>query len=400
MWWAVAVTGVILAVWVGQIIRAPRPDSRQADAARDVDRWKHEVQRRLPAATARLELSRTPGRTGVTALEVMRLRQPGKQLDGGWEWRVEMPGVATIDDVRKRTAALQSGLNSPTPIVEALDVQPDPRHQGWGTLRAYRRDPIHLVRPVPWPVGESPMRSPRGKVTAGVTRWGSPVLIPLWQHHWLVAGQNTSGKSSAVRVLIENVTPHVHAGTVRLTLVDVGKLGRGYNAYRPLFSGWHTDQADALTALEAKLTDLRARSNVGGDGDVPIGRANPLEVIVVEEAPALEDRNGVLTRIARQTRQLGGVLVIVTQSADARTIDTALRKELRVNVGFRCATWRDSEQVFGGQWSGEQDGPHRIPRADGWNGVCYVDVDGSGLEMARWWWVDEARARATACRRS
>jgi hypothetical protein len=366
--------------------------------------WRSEVVARLPAAFTRALDPKDPTTKGK-AVQALSLAQPGYAIEAGWAWDFSTPGAITLGELIDGRAGLTSGLNTPTPLVATVDISPNPYHEGWGTLRVYRTDPIVPVRGLPFAVGTSPMSSPTDSVLVGVTRWGKQVRLPLWQTHWMIAGQNKSGKSSATRVLIENLAPWVRAGYVRITFVDAGKFGRGYGPYRPLFHQFHTDGSRAVIALRQKLAEVRKRATaVEGDRAVPITLANPLEVIIVEEAPAFLPYDGaeeVLLAIAQQLRELGAVLVMVSQNAHHQTFPVLLRRQLPMKIAFRVADAEETGQILDGASKTAGQGPHSIPKTDGTDGtidtrgLSYVDDDGSGAELVRWWYVTEERQAET-----
>lgn len=406
---ALAVTVLVVSVWAWQVFkarrRAPKLTERERHEREQIRAWRGEVLRRLGPAVRRLELARTPGKTGVGAIEGIDLVYPGQPIEAGWQWRFTTPGIATVADLKVKEARLQSALNTPTQLVQALAVTPDARYQGHGTLRVYRRDPLHKVRHVDWPAGTSPMASPVDPVLAGITRWGKEIRLPLYQTHWGIVGQNNSGKSAAVFTLLDNLAAHVLDGTVRLTFVDVAKGGRGYKAYRPLFANWYTEDTEALNGVEDLLRRVRLRAGSAGDRAVIPTRDDPLEVLIVEEGPEFliagaRKRSGatLLTQFAQQTRELAAVLVFVSQTMHHTVVPTRLRAQLRLKTVFRVATLDETRMSFDGA-SETSDGPHTIPKSNGengsvdWRGVSYVDPDGTGVELVRWLYADERRAR-------
>lgn len=389
---------IIAGVAVSFMARRPHRAAPLSPAAERNRAWSRNLAARLPEAFKRIAL---PTVAAKADYEPVRYTSLGSVGDIGWAWRISTPGGATIGHVRERLSQLESACNRPTELVAVMDVQPDPVYEGVGTLRAYRRDPIHAVRPISEVAapGEMLMRSPTGSMLCGVTRWAEHVRLPLWQHSAIVAGQTASGKSSGVNTILANVLPHVAAGTVRLHLVDVGKLGKGYHGLNRAgwFSSFETDPSSAIRMVEGLRSDLAKRTSIGDDGDVPVTRATPLEVLIIEEAPAFLPVKGAadaLTNFARQVRQMGGVLIVVTQGG--LEVPITLRRQLRTKVGFRLGDGTESRNVMDvASLSDSAPGPHLIPATTGsdgtvdWRGVSYVDPDGRGARMCRWWWVDD-----------
>ncbi len=81
-------------------------------------------------------------------------------------------------------------------------------------------------------------------------------------------------------------------------------------------------------------------------------------------------------------------------SQGAREVPVELRRTLPTRVAFGLADGTESHNAFdAGSFEGGAQGPHTIPKTDGtggtvdWRGVSYVDNDGTGIEMVRWWHV-------------
>lgn len=387
--------------------------------AQPVDRrlqlWARALSDRLPEAFDRIQLPTNVAKDGRERVSITS----GRPIDGiGWQWRVQTPGAATIGHVRERMSQLESAVNRPTPLVAVMDVQPDPMHEGWGTLRAYRTDPIHAPRSIAEVCrpGERLMKSPTGTMLVGVTRWGAHTRLPLHKASMAVFGMTQRGKSSAVQTLLANVMPLVADGTARLRFIDVSvKQGRGYRWMRAdgWFHSWATTPAEAFKVLADMQAELAARADDGNDTELRIDRSNPLDILIVEEGPAfLHCKQGnksaadVLEDIARQVAAIGGVIVLVSQGA--KEVPITLRRTLPTRVAFGLGDRTESGNAFdSASFEGGMPGPHSIPKTDGrngtvdWRGVSYLDDDGRGVEMVRWWWVDPdwLRAHAAALRR-
>jgi hypothetical protein len=247
------------------------------------------------------------------------------------------------------------------------------------------------------------MSSPTGTMLVGVTRWGAHTRLPLHQHSMGIFGQTRAGKSSAVHTMLANLLPHVADGTARLRFIDVSaKRGLGYGWMRGggWLHDWATEPKAAMAVLQRMSVELGARANDDVDTVVPITRATPLDVLIVEEGPAflsLKDAGQKLTDLARQVAALGGVIVFVSQGAVE--VPVTLRRQLRTAVAFRLNDHTETLSALGAALS---PGPHTIPATTGtagtvdWRGVSYVDDDGAGASMVRWWHVNHGWLRAHA----
>jgi hypothetical protein len=91
---------------------------------------------------------------------------------------------------------------------------------------------------------------------------------------------------------------------------------------------------------------------------------------------------------------MGGVLIVVSQGG--LEMPVTLRRQLRTKVGFRLADATETRNVMDvASLADGAPGPHTIPATTGvggtvdWRGVSFVDPDGIGSRMVRWWWVDQ-----------
>ena len=399
---AVILTFLILAAVAVLHIAGRRSRVEAPTIDRRLKQWSTAVAGRLPEAVSRIQLPTNVAEKGREAVRITN----GRPLDGiGWQWRIQTPGGATIADVRGKLDALASAVNRPTPLVAVMDVQADPTHEGWGTLRAYRADPIHTPRSIAevCEPGQRLMQTPTGSMLVGVTRWGHRVRLPLHQHSTIVYGMTRAGKSSAVQTMLVNLLPHVADGTARIRFVDVSaKQGMGYGWMRAdsWFHQWATTPKGALEVMASMAAELGERATDDVDTVVPISRRNPLDVLIVEEGPAflsIDKAPGKLTDLARQVAALGGVIVFVSQGAVE--VPVTLRRQMRTAVAFRGGYHTETQSAFGAAVS---PGPHTIPATTGvggtvdWRGVSYVDEDGTGAQMVRWWHVEPDWLRAHA----
>lgn len=372
-----------------------------SDVSPQLRQWSRTVAARIPEAVHRAQLKTVASKE---TREPIRMQSVGPVGDVGWSWRVQTPGGATVADMRAALPSIESAVNRPTPLVAVLDLQPHPTHEGWGTLRGYRRDPVHRVRSIAevCQPGQRLMASPHDRMLVGVTRWAEHVRLPLFEHSMAVYGQTRSGKSSAAKVVLANLMPLIADGTARVRFVDVSvKQGRGYHWLRGdgWLHSWATTPKEASASMQSMAADLAERAQDGSDVSVRITRRMPLDVLLVEEGPAFLATKGAadeLTQLVRQVGALGGVVVFVSQGAVE--VPVTLRRQLRTQVAFRLADHTESQNALGSGVS--ERGPHTIPPTEGqggsvdWRGVSYVDDDGVGARMVRWWWVDDAWLQA------
>lgn len=380
-----------------------QPTSPAAERNRQ---WARSVSAELVPAFKRAQLATVASKEAFAPLKYSSVGPIAGNI--GWTWKVVTPGGATIADVRAKLPAIESAINDRRPLVAVLELRGDPVHEGHGWLDAYRVDPIHGVRPISAVVepGGRLMDSPTGAMLCGVNRRGRPAYLPLHKSSTAVFGMTQRGKSSAVQTMLANLLPHVADGTVRIRFIDVSSkqgLGYGWLQRDGWFHSWATTPKDAMASLEAMHRELSERPSADIDSHVRITRRDPLDVVLIEEGPAflaIDKAPAKLTEIAREVAALGGVIVFVSQGAVE--VPVTLRRQLPNRIAFGLADDQETRNAFDSSSTATGQGPHTIPKTDGrhgtvdWRGVSYVDHDGRGMEMVRWFWVDTAWLKAHA----
>jgi S-DNA-T family DNA segregation ATPase FtsK/SpoIIIE len=140
----------------------------------------------------------------------------------------------TLADWTRLCDALAHGWRAQT--VTATTPAP-----GWITLTVRTRD--HLATAIPLP---APAATDLEAVTIGVTEDGLPWVVQVAGRHLLVAGATGAGKGSVVWSILAGLAPAVHAGVVRLWVVDP-KGGMEFGAATALFDRFvHTTGAPTL----------------------------------------------------------------------------------------------------------------------------------------------------------
>jgi hypothetical protein len=408
--WIAAVMLVALVVVAASTSGRRRRVTPPSPAAERNRQWARSVAPELVPAVKRAQLATVASKESHAPLKYQSVGPIGTI---GWTWKIVTPGGATIADMRAKLGAISSAINDRRPLVAMLELRGDPVHEGHGWLDAYRVDPIHAVRPISEVAapGERLMPTPTASMLVGVTRRGKRTRLPLHKASMLTVGQTQRGKSSAVHTVIANLLPHVADGTARLRFIDLSvKQGRGYRWLNAdgWFHSWATTPGAAFKVLDDMAAELAARGDDGSDSELRITRRTPLDVLIIEEAPAFLDHKrdkqsaaGMIEDLARQVAAIGGVIILVSQGA--KEVPMTLRRTLPTRVAFGLADNTESHNAFdSASFEGGADGPHTIPKTDGrdgtvdWRGVSYVDDDGTGVHMVRWWYVPPAWLKAHA----
>lgn len=402
-WWAdppVLIGGAAAAGLAVDIARRRRRRPRAAVQQGDqrLRAWAVSVQRELPLAWPQLKL--THAQPGSSKTPPPRpLIHAGQAIPDGWRWRFSTPGAVTIADLEDRADRLASALNTRHQLVGALEIARDRRHEGWGTLSVWRRDPLENVATVPWEPGRAAPCVRPGWVCWGVHRDGSHVHAPLIGEAGaicaLFAGRRGSGKS----VGMLNVAAHLASwGWAAPILIDTVRQGADLAVLEPIAATpVITDPKDALEAIKAAASECRRRARVmreRGWRKMPgFSSGMPLLPVVADEIHALMSDKKIapeLTKYAQETRAMGGCVIGATQYPLAMSSPqmSTFRQQMAYRVAYRCSNADEGRVILGSTPEGE--GPHLLRTGPG---SCMADLDGSGVVTMRSWWVPDAWLR-------
>lgn len=242
-----------------------------------------------------------------------------------------------------------------------------------------------LIRPRQLPHPAAGTTVDLGAVGVGVTEAGQWWRMPLLGQHILIAGATGSGKGSVVWSLIAALAPAVHAGSVRLCVVDP-KGGMEFGRGAALFTGFAYDNGErtlhllrtVVTVMQRRAERLRGRTRL----HTPTVD-HPLIVLVVDELASLTAYLGD-RKIRAEVEQLLGLLLsqgravgisVVAAVQDPAKDVLSVRQLFTVRVGLRMTESSQTTMVLGA--AAREAGalcdhiPTRTP------GVGYVMVDGT-----------------------
>lgn len=376
----------------------PRRDAQPQGDPR-LRAWAASVQRELPLAWAQLKLTHAQPASNKTP-SPRPLIHSGAPIPDGWRWRFSTPGAVTIADLEDRADRLASALNTRTQLVGAVEIARDRRHEGWGTLSVWRRDPLESVSAVPWEPGRAAPCVRPGWVCWGVHRDGSHVHAPLIGEGGaicaLFAGRRGSGKS----VGLLNVGAHLASwGFAAPILIDTVRQGADLAVLEPVAAtSVITDRAEAREAIEAAAAECKRRARVMRErGWRKMPKFTPevplLPIVADEIHDLLADKKtaGSLTKYAQETRAMGGLVLGATQYPLAMSSPqmSTFRQQMAYRLAYRCSNADEGRVILGSTPEGE--GPHLLRTGPG---SCMADLDGSGVVTMRSWWVPDGWLRS------
>lgn len=368
---------------------APRGDPRLRE-------WAVSVQRELPLAWQQLKLTHSQPASSKSPPPRPLIRGSAP-IPGGWRWRFSTPGAVTIADLEDRADRLASALNTRHQLVGAVEIARDRRHEGWGTLSAWRRDPLEEVGTVPWQPGQSAPCVKPGWVCWGRHRDGShvhaPVLGDVGALCALYAGRRGSGKSAGILCQVAQMASWGWAPPILIDTVRHGMDLAAFEALSPL--PVVTDIKTAVQVIQQARAECDQRAKLLRSRGVRcltrFTAETPMVPIVVDEIHDLmTDKRaaGELTKFAQETRAMGGLVVAATQYPLANIITPTLRQQLAYRLAYRCSNADEGRVILGNTPEGE--GPHLLRTGPG---SCMADLDGAGVVTMRSWWMPDAWLR-------
>lgn len=182
-------------------------------------------------------------------------------------------------------------------------------------------------------------------VICGVDRNGQYVAFDLTkQPHILIAGETGSGKSSQLRSILTTMIAAKKPSELRLFLADCKKsefhIFRKVEHVQCVFSN-PADIRRMLFHVKRELderSDLTEVFEVGHIDDLPAEQRRPYIVVCIDEFVMLrknEEIMDVLTEIVAIGRTLGVFAILSMQRPNAQVLDTTIRANLTVSMGFK-----------------------------------------------------------------
>jgi hypothetical protein len=263
----------------------------------------------------------------------------------GWHARFGLARGQTIDDVRAKLPAIESGLGT---FRGAARVYPTPDNLAHRfELRVLDKDPH--ADAIPWP-GPSTTTITR-PVDLGPFEDATPATVLFLRRHALAGGTTGSGKSGCVNVIMANLTA---CTDVVVWAIDL-KQGMELRPWAACLGRLATTpaQARALLADAAAIIGARADHLAGiGKRAWEPSAARPALVIVIDEyaelASLVPGAAADTDTIARLGRAVAVTLIAATQRPTQQAMgQRAVRSQMDVRVAFRVRERRDTDLILG-----------------------------------------------------
>jgi S-DNA-T family DNA segregation ATPase FtsK/SpoIIIE len=263
----------------------------------------------------------------------------------GWRARFRLARGQTIEDVRARLAAIESGLGV---FRGAARVYPTPdglAHRF--ELRVLSADPH--AGAITWP-GPS-VTSITEPVDLGPFEDATPARVLFLRRHALLGGVSGSGKSGGLNVLMGNLTA---CTDVVIWAVDL-KRGMELGPWGSCIARLATTPAEARALLADAVAVLEARAEALAASGLRTWRPSaerPALVILVDEyAELADDAPDAAARadsIARRGRAVAVTLIAATQRPTQKAMGQgALRSQMDIRISFRVRERKDVELILG-----------------------------------------------------
>jgi hypothetical protein len=263
----------------------------------------------------------------------------------GWHARFRLARGQTIDDVRAKLPAIESGLGT---FRGAARVYPTPDNLAHRfELRVLDKDPH--ADAIPWP--GQPVTSITEPVDLGPFEDATPAKILFIRRHALVGGTTGSGKSGCVNGIMANLTA---CTDLVIWAVDL-KQGMELGPWAACLGRLATTpgQARAVLADAAEIIGARA-SHLAATGKrtwEPTAEWPALVIVIDEYAELASLVPGAAAdtdSIARLGRAVAVTLIAATQRPTQQAMgQRAVRSQMDVRIAFRVRERRDTDLILG-----------------------------------------------------
>ncbi|MBS4188667.1 DNA translocase FtsK [Bacillus sp. FJAT-49705] len=192
-------------------------------------------------------------------------------------------------------------------------------------------------------------------IICGMDRTGEYVTLDmLKQPHILIAGETGSGKSTQLRSILTTLIKTKKPNELELYLGDCKKSE--FHLFRKVehVQCVHSSARDIQKMLLHIKKELDERSNltemfeVSHVDDLPAEHRKPYLVVCIDEFVMLRKDElimDILTETAAIGRTLGVFLILSMQRPSAKVLDTTIRANLTVSMGFKLRDAMESKIV-------------------------------------------------------
>lgn len=234
------------------------------------------------------------------------------------------------------------------------------------------------------------MKSMKLPIISGVNMRGEPIVYDMLEHpHLLIAGETGSGKSTQLRSIL---TALIETKSKRMELYLCDLKRSEFHLFRRVKSVKNVAVSvlGMLPILEHIRGELRRRGDlldaheVAHIDDLP----NPPSYIVlcIDEVALLKKERDVLDMIEEISaigRALGILLILSLQRPDSKIMEGALKNNLTVRMGFKCADLINS-RIIGTPGSEKLKGNGRmLLKLDGIDNLAEIQAPYLSIESAK-----------------
>src|SRR5450755_4501103 len=263
----------------------------------------------------------------------------------GWRARFRLARGQTIEDVRAKLAAIESGLGV---FRGAARVYPTPDDlANRFELRVLSADPH--ADAITWP-GPS-VESITEAIDLGPFEDATPARVLFLRRHGLFGGVSGSGKRGGLNVLMGNLTACADGVIWAIDLKRGMELGPWASCIARLATTPAEARAllaDAVAVLEARAAMLAATGQRVWEPTPDM----PALIIIVDEYAELADDAPDATQdadsVARRGRAVAVTLIAATQRPTQKAMGQgALRSQMDIRISFRVRERKDVDLILG-----------------------------------------------------
>ncbi len=272
----------------------------------------------------------------------------------GWHARFGLARGQTIDDVRAKLPAIESGLGTFRGAARVYPTADNLAHRF--ELRVLDEDPH--ADAIAWP-GPS-VTTITEPIDLGPFEDAAPATVLFLRRHGLIGGTTGSGKSGCVNVLMGNLTACEDAVIWAIDL----KQGMELQPWAPCIERLATTPTEARALLRDAAAIIQARASYLTASGLRTWQPTPQMpalVVIIDEyaelADTVPDALAYADSVARLGRAVAVTLIAATQRPTQQAMgQRAIRSQMDVRIAFRVREKGDADLILG-----------RGMRAAGWH---------------------------------
>jgi len=263
----------------------------------------------------------------------------------GWRARIRLARGQTIDEVRAKLSAIESGLGTFRGAARVYPTRDDLANRF--ELRVLDTDPH--AGAIEWP-GPS-VTSITEPIELGPFEDATPARVLFLRRHGLLGGATGSGKSGGLNVLMGNLSACRDVVIWAIDLKNGMELQPWASCIDRLATNFAQARAllrDAVAILEARAATLAA---TGQRAWQPTPET-PALIIIIDEYAELSDNASNAANytdsLARRGRAVAVTLVAATQRPTQKAMGQgAVRSQMDIRICFRVRERKDVDLILG-----------------------------------------------------